>query len=241
MRNPQASRAEEVRRIFADTARTYERAVNLTTLGMDALWKRRMFDITRQRVSSPAKILDLACGTGLVTFALAGTYPDSTIVGLDITPEYLDIARSKMQPHQRDRIFFHQHNADELEKAELAEFGPFDLIVSSYLPKYVDLSKLTRNCHALLAPGGLLLIHDFTRPRLLLLRALYNVYWLILSLFLRFSPWREAGRDLKKIIWRNDWVREFETVCRNLNCRLVETRWQPLQISCIAFFVRDGS
>ena len=140
-------------------------------------------------------------------------YPDSTIVGLDITSEYLDIAQSKMQPHQRDRIFFYQHNADELEMAELAGFGPFDLIISSYLPKYVDLSKLTRNCHALLAPGGLLLIHDFTRPRLLLLRALYNVYWLILSLFLRFSPWREAGRDLKKIIWRNDWVREFETVC----------------------------
>ena len=157
-REAQSRREEEVRRIFTRTAESYERVVNLATLGMDKMWKERMIGICRTRLKSPGKILDLACGTGLLTYRLAALYPDSTIVGLDIMPEYLERARSKADLSNRSRILFRLHNADELESADLKKFGQFDLIITSYLPKYVDVSKLATTCHALLAPHGVLMV-----------------------------------------------------------------------------------
>lgn len=236
-----AHREEEVKRIFSHTAKSYEWVVSLTTLGMDHLWKRRMIAICRHQVKSPKNILDLACGTGLLTFELAKIYPDATIVGLDIMPEYLEVAKSKVESHQKkDRILFYQYNADQLESADLKQFEKFDLILSSYLPKYIDFPKLVVNCHNLLAPSGLMLMHDFTRPRWLILRLFYNAYWLFLSTLLQFShSWREMGKQLKDIIWRSHWTDEFGTIAENLSCRKITTLWQPFQVSCIAYFIKD--
>jgi ubiquinone/menaquinone biosynthesis C-methylase UbiE len=41
--------------------------------------------------------LDIACGTGDITFRLAAKYPDSKIVGIDVTEEMLDLARSRLR------------------------------------------------------------------------------------------------------------------------------------------------
>lgn len=43
----------------------------------------------------PRTILDLCCGTGILTCRLARTFPRSKIVGLDLSPEMISIARSQ--------------------------------------------------------------------------------------------------------------------------------------------------
>ena len=52
---------------FTGTGSTYDLIVNLFTYGADRYWKSRML----QMVPSSREILDLACGTGILTFKLA--------------------------------------------------------------------------------------------------------------------------------------------------------------------------
>lgn len=249
MENIQQDREDEVKRIFTNTAKSYEFIVNATTLGMDGMWKKRMIDsidVWKKNIHDktlaafmdpPFRILDLACGTGLLTFTLAKQYPEADIVGMDIMQEYLDIAQSKVKPG--DKITFIRHNADDLENAGPA-FQQFDLIISSYIPKYIDFPKLLKTCHKFLAPGGLMLFHDFTRPRRWVYRAFYNLYWFGLSRMLYFSPaWRDMGKDLKNIIWRSDWVGEFQQFyCIIPDLKETDVLWQPFDIACIVYAVK---
>jgi hypothetical protein len=55
-----------VERFFEGTGPSYDFMVNAATLGIDRLWKRRLVDLIP---SNPARVLDLACGTGISTLA----------------------------------------------------------------------------------------------------------------------------------------------------------------------------
>ncbi|MFD1954362.1 class I SAM-dependent methyltransferase [Paenibacillus thailandensis] len=81
----------------------------------------------RRRVPAGiADILDLCCGTGILTFALAREYPNSAIVAVDASKNMLDAASSKATP--ADRIRFVRDDANTLAAAA----GPYDLIACNY-------------------------------------------------------------------------------------------------------------
>lgn len=45
--------------------------------------------------SAPRAILDLCCGSGCITWAMARAFPDALVVGVDLSAEALDVARSQ--------------------------------------------------------------------------------------------------------------------------------------------------
>ena len=85
--SPSDPRLDLVERFFRGTGATYDLMVHAATFGIDRLWKRRMVAIVRERVGAPRSILDLACGTGLSTFAFARTFPEARIVGVELREE----------------------------------------------------------------------------------------------------------------------------------------------------------
>ncbi len=44
-------------------------------------------------MNNPNSILDLACGTGILTRKIASQFPKSDVTGIDITKSYLDTAK----------------------------------------------------------------------------------------------------------------------------------------------------
>ena len=86
------------------------------------------------------RILDLCTGSGCIAWTLALEIPDATVVGVDISPKALAIARNQFHD---PRVSFRR--ADVLaEKLPLA--GPFDIIVSN--PPYVlesERAEMRRN------------------------------------------------------------------------------------------------
>ena len=62
------SPTDQVRRFFSGTGTTYDRIVNLCTLGFDRLWKQQ---ILRAIPKGSSRILDQACGTGILTLKAA--------------------------------------------------------------------------------------------------------------------------------------------------------------------------
>jgi len=78
-----------VPKFFDETGTTYDGVVSYGTLGKDKYWKRKILE----QISDGSSFLDLACGTGILTREIAEKFPNSKIVGIDITKSYLDVAK----------------------------------------------------------------------------------------------------------------------------------------------------
>ena len=74
------------------------------------------------------RILDLCTGSGCIAWTLALEIPDATVVGVDISPKALQVARSQFKD---PRVSFRR--ADVLKGCRVA--GSFDILVSN--PPYV--------------------------------------------------------------------------------------------------------
>ena len=75
-------------------------------------------------------ILDLCTGSGCIAWTLALEIPDATVVGVDISPEALNVARNQFHD---PRVSFRR--ADVLKRFPVAAGNDYDIIVSN--PPYV--------------------------------------------------------------------------------------------------------
>ena len=83
-------RHERIFRIFPPgTGAHYDEIVRFSTDDRDHRWKEALLE----KVPSPRRVLDLACGTGILSSMLRSRYPEAEIVGVDINEEYLAVAR----------------------------------------------------------------------------------------------------------------------------------------------------
>ena len=187
---------------FVGNAGSYDDVVRLTTFGDDRLWKDRIV----QCLSTPTRVLDLACGTGILTFAIAEQHPKCALVGVDLTAEYLDIAKQRATAIGRSDVQFVHSAAEDFRSDE-----PFDAIVSSYLAKYADLDVVTTNAASMLKPGGLLLMHEFTYPPNPLVALMWELYFPILQWIpsAQLRQWRAAFRGLPKLLRDTTWVADL--------------------------------
>lgn len=151
-------------------------------------------------------ILDLACGTGILSSFINYESAHSRIIGTDLTFEYLRLAKNRQ--------------SYMLLTNSLAEFLPykdnsFDVIISSYLAKYTELSAMVREHWRVLRKGGIVIIHDFTYPTTRMMKILWHSYFQILNQLGKvITSWRDVFSNLDKLIqinpWVNDLVRELE-------------------------------
>ncbi|ADE16620.1 Methyltransferase type 11 [Nitrosococcus halophilus Nc 4] len=193
-----------VQRFFAGTGKSYDFMVNGATFGIDRLWKRKM---VKMMPPNPRRILDLACGTGISTLAIANRYPDCQVVGVELREEYLNIARRKIQKLGVNNIEWVLSRAEDYRSKE-----PFDCISSSYLAKYADLKALTHSSKTMLKEGGLLLMHDFTFPPKPYLVRIWRFYFKMLQAIGTpfFPSWREIYYGLPQLIEESPWLSELK-------------------------------
>ncbi len=235
-------RLDLVERFFRGTGSTYDFMVRAATLGIDPLWKRRMVQIVREQAGEPGSILDLACGTGISTFAFARAFPGATIVGVELRDEYLQRAWAKCRGGSRTAPTQYRNVEFVLSRAE--EFTTdrqFDVVAASYLAKYADLPVLVdrlvgaRHASPLLTPGGLLVMHDFTLPPNRLVLAIWRGYFgLLQTIGSRIFPaWKAIYDGLPELIERTRWTSELPKLLRERGFVDVRFEWQTLGGSAI--------
>ncbi|MFQ6025703.1 MAG: class I SAM-dependent methyltransferase [Nitrosopumilaceae archaeon] len=193
-----------VPKFFDSTALTYDKIIRWTTFGKDKHWKKEIV----KKIPPSYSILDLACGTGILTREISEKFPDAKIVGVDVTESYLEVAKKKLKSYQN--IFFVNQDAEKLNLNR-----KFDCITSSYLAKYCRAEVLIKSCLAHLKPGGKIILHDFIYPKHKAARKLWNLYFVMLGLIGYFFPtWKEVFVELPKLIRSSNWVEEYETVMK---------------------------
>ncbi len=114
-------------------------------------------------LKSPLRILDLGCGIGVHSQAIAREFPDAEYHGVDVAAGLLRfghlIAEERGVP-----IHFHQRDAAHTG----FEPGSFDLVISNILfheTNSARLPQILRECRRVLRPGGAMLHVDVaTQP-----------------------------------------------------------------------------
>lgn len=156
-----------VRTLFATIADRYDFITIALSYGQDKRWKRRVVALAAPREG--ARALDLATGTGDIAFALAAR--GARVVGVDITPRMIELARAKDAGGARGTFLVGDMLALPFPSAS------FDIVTAGYgLRNVPDLAAAIREIARVLRPGGRFVSLDFNRPPNALVRAAYLGY-----------------------------------------------------------------
>lgn len=199
-----------VPRFFDKTALTYDKIVTQTTFGKDKYWKKEII----KKIPRCNSVLDLACGTGILTEKISDKLPKARIVAVDITEGYLKIAKKKLA--LKTNILFIKQDAEKLDLGE-----KFDCITSSYIPKYCNPEILISVCMKHLNSGGKIILHDFIYPKNKSIKFFWNLYFILLHFIGYLIPnWKDVFVELPKLIQSTKWVEEYEKTMKNYGLKL---------------------
>ncbi|MEM6883685.1 MAG: class I SAM-dependent methyltransferase [Verrucomicrobiota bacterium] len=105
--------------------------------------------------ATPDRIVDIGCGHGGHTFALAEAFPEATVVGVDPYRPSLEEALEEREAEDKERVGFIPGTIEALpfEDASTDLIWCFDMLCHSEEPVMALME-----CHRILQPGGTLML-----------------------------------------------------------------------------------
>ena len=188
---------------FSGNGATYDHIANISTLGLDGWWKRKMI---KKLPANPTRIIEQASGTGILTSKIARLFPSCSITGVELHEGYINIAKSKAAALKQTNVEFIHGRAEDVVLA-----GEADCILSAYLAKYVDLDLLVAHAAEMLRKDGVLIMHELTRPTNPAFLPLWNLHFGMLRLYgkAKHPEWSTAFADLPSLLAKTRWVDEL--------------------------------
>ena len=166
------SKKKQVENMFDKIAFRYDFLNRFLSAGIDVGWRKKAI---RQLVSSnPKNILDVATGTGDFALTCYEILKPEKITGIDISEGMLDIGRKKIEKaglEQKIELL----NGDS--EAILFDDNTFDAVTVAFgVRNFENLEKGLDEIKRVLKPEGKLIILEFTKPSLPVIKQLYNFY-----------------------------------------------------------------
>lgn len=160
--------------MFNDIAPSYDRLNHLMSLGIDNIWRKKalkeIVDGTQQQ------ILDVACGTGDSTIAIAKAMePGGRVTGIDISAGMMEpLMRKAAHEGVHDRIKLLQ--ADALQMP--FEADTFHRVTCAFgIRNFEDRKKGLAEFLRVLKPGGRAVILELGIPDKPFIKTLYDIYF----------------------------------------------------------------
>ena len=160
--------------MFNDIAPSYDRLNHLMSLGIDNIWRKKaikeIVDGTQQQ------ILDVACGTGDSTIAIAKAMePGGRVTGIDISAGMMEpLMRKAAHEGVHDRIKLLQ--ADALQMP--FEADTFHRVTCAFgIRNFEDRKKGLAEFLRVLKPGGKAVILELGIPDKPFIKTLYDIYF----------------------------------------------------------------
>jgi demethylmenaquinone methyltransferase/2-methoxy-6-polyprenyl-1,4-benzoquinol methylase len=196
-----AQKTELVRAVFSSVASRYDLMNDLMSGGIHRLWKSAMIDWLNPR--NGQRFLDVAGGTGDVTFRIRDRAPEAEVTVCDLTPEMLEVGRDRAI----DRgilagIEWVAGNAESLPVDEMK----FDAYTIAFgLRNVGDQMQALREAYRALRPGGRFLCLEFSHVAVPALAKLYDLY------SFKVLPWlgQQVAKDRDSYQYLVESIRRF--------------------------------
>ncbi|GAA1123596.1 class I SAM-dependent methyltransferase [Nocardiopsis composta] len=152
------------------------------------------------------RVLDLGCGTGASTAALARVFPRAEIIGVDASENMLARARGK---RWGPGVRFVHAKAEELTADGLD--GPADAVFAAYLLRNCpDPDAALAAMAGLLKPGGRMVLHEYSVAESAVARGVWSlVCW---SIVIPLGRAVTGRTELYRYLWRS--VLDFDGASR---------------------------
>lgn len=165
-------KTEQVREMFDNIAPAYDRLNRAMSFGLDRSWRRKAVAMVAE--THPARIVDIACGTGDFSISLARAIPEATVVGLDLSEGMVQIGRSKVEAEGLSgRIDL---TVGDCLASPLPDGCADAVTVAFGVRNFADLPAGYRAMLRMLRPGGMLCVIELSTPSVGLVKPFYNIY-----------------------------------------------------------------
>jgi demethylmenaquinone methyltransferase/2-methoxy-6-polyprenyl-1,4-benzoquinol methylase len=167
-----ARKSDQVKRMFDAIAGTYDLLNHTLSLGIDKRWRAKA--IAYLQPFSPARILDLATGTGDLAIGMCKALSPEHITGADISENMMKTGRRKAaKAGCAARISFERQDCLSLTYAD----NSFDAVTSAFgVRNFEDIEKGIAEMYRVLRPGGHLVILELSHPLQFPARQFYKLY-----------------------------------------------------------------
>lgn len=172
---------QDVHDLFTRVAPNYDKMNNFVSLGIQNKW-RHIF-INKLALKKTDECLDLCCGTGDSTIALAKNAKSA--LGLDFNQAMMALAEPKITAaNLQDKVKLVQGDAMALPFAD----NSFDCVTICFgLRNVPDAGKTAAEAYRVLKPGGKFAVLEMSQPTNPLIKLGWRVYFKIFPYFAKLT------------------------------------------------------
>lgn len=220
----ESSKKEQVADMFNNISGTYDFLNHFLSIGIDIVWRKKAIGKLKQL--QPKVLLDVATGTGDFALQAIQTLKPDQVIGVDISSGMLEVAKKKINEKKIDGVF-----SVELGDSENLRFPDnyFDAITVAFgVRNFQNLGAGLKEMHRVLKPGGKLVVLEFSMPKTIGIKQLYNFYFRYLTPFIG----KLFSKDVRAYSYLNESVEAFPD--RNNFTKIMdesgfkETKFEPL-------------
>ncbi|QQZ11023.1 demethylmenaquinone methyltransferase [Heyndrickxia vini] len=195
------SKEERVHHVFESIYDNYDKMNSVISFQQHLKWRKDTMN--KMAVGKGKKALDVCCGTGDWTIALADSVgPDGKVVGLDFSKNMLKIADEKVQTLGLKQVEIIHGNAMELPFDD----DTFDYVTIGFgLRNVPDYLHVLKEMNRVLKPGGIAVCLETSHPTLLGYRQLFNFYFR----FIMPIMGKLFAKSYKEYSWLQESARDF--------------------------------
>ena len=223
-----------IREMFGEISGRYDFLNHFLSAGTDYYWRWRC--VRAAHVSGELPILDVCTGTGDLAVAFwRRSKGRLRVVGADFTHEMLALANRKVESLPNGAIDFVEADAQRLPFAD----DRFQIVSVAFgLRNVADTKQGLREMARVCAPGGRVIVLEFSLPRNRLIGGLYG--WYFRNVLPRLGQLISRNRQ-SAYSYLPDSVSEFpsgERLAAMMNsCGLERVTWQPLTFGLATVYV----
>jgi len=223
-----------IREMFGEISGRYDFLNHFLSAGTDYYWRWRC--VRAAHVSGELPILDVCTGTGDLAVAFwRQSKGRLRVVGADFTHEMLALANRKVESLPNGAIDFVEADAQRLPFAD----DRFQIVSVAFgLRNVADTEQGLREMARVCAPGGRVIVLEFSLPRNRLIGGLYG--WYFRNILPRLGQLISRNRQ-SAYSYLPDSVSEFpsgERLAAMMNsCGLECVTWQPLTFGLATVYV----
>lgn len=176
-KNSELSKKQQVAVMFDKIAFRYDFLNRFLSAGIDVSWRKKA--IKELKELQPKCILDVATGTGDVAILAEKILRPVKITGIDISEGMLDIGRKKIEKlGLKNKVELLRGDSEQI----YFDDDSFDAITVAFgVRNFQNLEAGLQEMLRVLKPGGKLVVLEFSRPKQIVFKAVYNLYMKIIA------------------------------------------------------------